>query len=59
MSRYLGPQIINSVAITGSDMFMRMGTDIAILFEAKFPALIIQNLKGKYASAKNAVKTEG
>jgi hypothetical protein len=35
LSRLLGPQVIASVAFTGSDPFLRVGTDIAVLFEAR------------------------
>jgi len=34
LSRVLGPKYIRSVAITGSDLNYRTGTDVAILFEA-------------------------
>lgn len=38
--RLLGPQVIRSVAVTGGDLYLRTGTDIAILFEAvNAPAL--------------------
>jgi len=40
MSRVLGPQVITSVAITGSDPYLRTGSDVGILFEAKSPALL-------------------
>jgi hypothetical protein len=35
ISRLLGPKLINSVAVTGGDPYLTMGSDIAILFEAK------------------------
>ena len=35
LSRLLGPSLISSIAFTGSDPFMRTGTDLAILYEAK------------------------
>ena len=35
IGRLLGPRVINSVAVTGSDPYLRVGTDVAILFEAK------------------------
>ncbi|MHC4788712.1 MAG: hypothetical protein ACYS8K_05835, partial [Planctomycetota bacterium] len=34
LSRLLGPQVIRSVALSGSDPFLRTGSDLAILFEA-------------------------
>jgi hypothetical protein len=35
LSRILGPKLINSVAMTGSDPFIRTGTSLTVLFEAK------------------------
>jgi hypothetical protein len=35
ISRLLGPKLINSVAVTGGDPYLTMGSDIAIVFEAK------------------------
>ena len=35
LSRVLGPKLISSVAMTGSDPFLRTGTSLTILFEAK------------------------
>ena len=40
ISRLLGPQIINSVAFTGSDPYLPSGTDIGVLFETKQPAVL-------------------
>ncbi|MFT7462429.1 MAG: hypothetical protein ACI9EF_000769 [Pseudohongiellaceae bacterium] len=37
LSRLLGPKVIASVAITGGDTYLRTGSDIALLFEAKIP----------------------
>jgi len=35
MARLLGPKLVKSVAFTGSDPFLREGTDVAIMFEAQ------------------------
>ena len=35
LGRLVGPQVVKSVAVTGSDPYLRVGTDVAILFEAK------------------------
>ncbi|MBT7649350.1 MAG: hypothetical protein HN553_00045, partial [Opitutae bacterium] len=35
LSRLLGPKLISSVAMTGSDPFLRTGTSLTILFETK------------------------
>src|SRR5947209_13753118 len=40
ISRLLGPQIINSVAFTGSDPYLPSGSDVGILFETKQPAVL-------------------
>jgi hypothetical protein len=40
-ARLLGPTIIRSVAITGGDLYLRTGSDVAVLFEAvDAPALL-------------------
>jgi len=33
MARLLGPQVISAMAITGSDPYLRTGSDVAVLFE--------------------------
>ncbi|MHC4593093.1 MAG: hypothetical protein ACYS8L_10425, partial [Planctomycetota bacterium] len=40
LSRLFGPQLVQSVAVTGSDPFMRTGTDVALLFEARDPVAL-------------------
>ncbi|MCF7853403.1 MAG: hypothetical protein K9N51_01285 [Candidatus Pacebacteria bacterium] len=35
LSRKLGPQLISSVAFTGSDPYLRTGSDLAVVFETK------------------------
>ena len=35
LSRLLGPTMIDSVAVTGADPYLRTGADIAVLFQAK------------------------
>lgn len=35
LARMLGPQVIASVALTGGDPYFRLGTDVAVLLEAK------------------------
>lgn len=34
MARLLGPTVVKSMAVTGSDPYFRTGTDLAVLFEA-------------------------
>jgi len=35
LARLMGPHVVKSAAMTGSDLYLRTGTDIAIVFEAK------------------------
>jgi hypothetical protein len=37
IGRLLGPQLIASMAFTGSDPYLRVGSDVAVLFEPKNP----------------------
>lgn len=54
LSRVLGPSIVASVAFTGADPYLRLGSDVAILFEAKNPALLVQHVRGKQDAARSA-----
>ena len=40
LGRLLGPHVAQSVALTGSDPYFRTGTDVAVLFEARNPAML-------------------
>ncbi|HEX4643972.1 MAG TPA: hypothetical protein VH598_00030, partial [Verrucomicrobiae bacterium] len=40
IARRLGPQVIGSAAFTGSDPYLRTGTDLGVLFEAKQPEVL-------------------
>ncbi len=42
-SRLLGPRLVRSVALTGSDTYFPTGTDVAVLFESPQPA-VLENL---------------
>ena len=64
LSRVLGPKLISSVAMTGSDPFLRTGTSLTVLFEAKqtdalVAALALRRLESsqKNKSAKNVSGT--
>ncbi len=59
-SRILGPKLISSVAITGSDPFLRTGTSLTLIFEAKqkeglLAALALRRIqaKEKFSQAKS------
>ena len=61
--RILGPKLISSVAITGSDPFLRTGTSLALIFEAKQKrrssggSCIAQDAsKGKISSSQNSIR---
>jgi hypothetical protein len=57
MSRILGPRLIASVAFTGSDPYLRTGSDVAILYQAKNTPALIAALVSRQAKSKKA--TEG
>src|SRR3954453_23976771 len=43
LGRLVGPRGIGEVAVTGSDPYLRVGSDVAVLFEAKDPS-VLKNL---------------
>ena len=49
LGRLLGPKLIDGVAVTGSDPYLRTGTDVAVLFEAKDPAVLKSMLAAQVA----------
>ncbi|MHC4342453.1 MAG: hypothetical protein ACYSX0_19840, partial [Planctomycetota bacterium] len=58
--RALGPRLIKSMALTGSDPYLRTGTDVAILFEARdAQALYNLLLTRRHASAPKANRDAG
>ncbi|MFN0206862.1 MAG: hypothetical protein ACKVS6_11205 [Planctomycetota bacterium] len=50
LARMLGPEVINNIAITGSDINLRMGTDVAVLFDCKNAAILKGYMSAKYAA---------
>ena len=52
ISRLLGPKVISSIAMTGSDPYLRTGSDVGILFEVKSPAILKTYLLAQQAEAK-------
>ena len=40
LSRRIGPQVVEAIAVTGSDPYLRMGTDVGVLFQTKNPDLL-------------------
>ena len=49
LSRLLGPKIVKSMALTGSDPYFFTGTDMAVLFEAPQPAVLEQLILAQVA----------
>ena len=47
LSKRFGAQIVDQVAMTGSDPFLRTGTDVAVLLRAKQPELLAAFLTAK------------
>ena len=57
VSRMLGPKLISSVAITGSDPFIRTGTSLAVIFEAKQKQALIAALTMRRMEAQKKYKS--
>jgi hypothetical protein len=49
LARLLGPHVARSVALTGSDPYFPMGTDVVVLFESPNPAVLESLLLAKIA----------
>jgi len=56
-ARLLGPTMIKSVALTGSDPYLRTGADVAILFEAKSVAVVRKFVDTQLAARGSKYKT--
>lgn len=54
LARLLGPQVVASVAFTGSDPYLRTGSDVAVLFEAQQTSVLKTFLATRYATATKA-----
>lgn len=54
VSRLVGQQVIGSVAFTGSDPYLRTGTDVAVLFEAPSPDVLAKLIGTKQRAAVRA-----
>ncbi|HOX58628.1 MAG TPA: hypothetical protein P5205_20030 [Candidatus Paceibacterota bacterium] len=54
LSRLIGPQLIASAAFTGSDPYLRTGSDLAVLFETTSPAMLKALLQARQAAAQQA-----
>ncbi|MBN1854835.1 MAG: protein kinase, partial [Pirellulales bacterium] len=49
LARSLGPQVIESVALTGADPYLRTGADVAFLFEPKTDAGLMELIQAQVA----------
>lgn len=60
LSRRIGPQVVDAIAMTGSDPYLRMGSDVAVLFQTKkadlLKSLIIAQQSLVASAAKQAAK---
>ena len=54
LARLLGPQLVTSVAITGSDPFFPTGTDVALLFRSPSSQLLTPILLARIAASAGA-----
>ena len=61
VARLLGPTVVDSVAITGSDPFLPSGTDLALLFRCKDAAVLEKLVQARHleARSKGAKPVEG
>ena len=51
VSRLAGPQLINSMAMTGGDIYFRTGTDVAVLMETSRADALLQLLRVQQTAA--------
>lgn len=58
-ARLIGPVVVTSVAFTGSDPFLRTGTDVAVLFDCKEPGVVLAHVTGNQAAAVAAGASAG
>jgi hypothetical protein len=58
LGRAMGPQFIESVAVTGSDPYMRTGTDVAVLFEAKNVVALTSAIALRITAAQSTPEAE-
>jgi hypothetical protein len=54
LSRLIGPKVIASVAFTGSDPYLRTGSDVAALYETDSPGVLMTLVQARQAVAQQA-----
>ncbi|HEV8604820.1 MAG TPA: hypothetical protein VGQ99_05610 [Tepidisphaeraceae bacterium] len=55
LAKLVGPKVIGSIAVTGSDPYLRVGSDVAVIFEAKDVGTLKKLLSAQVAMAANGV----
>ena len=58
LARMLGPTLVKSVALTGSDPSFPLGTDVAVLFETDQPAVLAKAARARIAMAAAEAKAK-
>ena len=60
LARLLGPQVVEEVAFTASDPYLREGTDVAVLFRAKpgMSKVIVEYVLAKQKAASEALTAD-
>lgn len=54
LARMFGPTMVASVALTGSDPYLRTGSDVAVLLEAKNPEMLLTTVGALVSAAARA-----
>jgi hypothetical protein len=54
LSRLFGPKLIASVAFTGSDPYLRVGSDLAVLYETTSPGALKTLIQARHAEAQKS-----
>jgi len=55
VARLIGPSLVTSSALTGSDPYLRTGSDVAVVFETSKPRALEAMLRARHALARKAV----
>jgi hypothetical protein len=54
LARVIGPKLIQSIAFTGSDPYLRMGSDVGLVYETSSPAMLRSLIQTRQAAAQQA-----
>jgi len=58
ISRRIGPQVVDAIAVTGSDPYLRMGTDVGVLFQTRNPDVLKSLIGAQQAVVSSAAGSE-